>query len=310
MYNRCSRLGREDSPTYYHKHNTLANTKMQDHQEQGIQTPAISRLLKKTKNELTYRNYSQRTVESYLFCVERYFKFKKTDLGRVNVANIKYFLFRLQRKGLAPETINLHLNAIKFFYREVLEAKTTIGIKFARKNKRLPVVLSKDEVSRLLASATNSKHKLLLSLAYGAGLRLSEVISLKVKDISIEELVCTIRNTKSRHDRTTVFPEKIKHSIQNLIAGKERDDYVFESERGGKLSARSAQKAFEKALKQSGIKKAASFHSLRHSFATHLLESGVNIRYIQELLGHKNIRTTQIYTKVTSPAIRNIKSPL
>lgn len=267
-------------------------------------------LLRLTKNELTYRNYSKKTIESYLFCLGRYFSFKGTDLKRLNVANIKYFLFRLTKKGLASETINLHLNAIKFFYREIVRSKGSIEIRFARKNKKLPVVLTKNEVSKLLSAVENGKHKLLLSLAYGAGLRVSEIIKLRVQDLDLDELTVRVVDAKGGKDRITVFPEKLKDPIRNLIAGKDPSSPVFESERGGRLSARSAQKIFEKAIAKSGVKKQASFHSLRHSFATHLLENGVDIRYIQALLGHKNIRTTQLYTKVTNPGIKNIKSPL
>lgn len=283
---------------------SLLTIKMQPQQE------LIDRNLKHTKNDLMYRNYSRKTIESYLFCLERYLRFKKTDLDRLNTANIKYFLFTLQRKGLAPETVNLHLNAIKFFYKQVKNCKPELNIKLARGNRKLPVVLTKTEVPRLLSATKNSKHKLLLSLAYGAGLRVNEALNLKVRDIDLEELTVLVKPGKGNKERITVFPEKLKDPVRNLIAGKSSESYVFESERGGRLTARSAQKVFEKALKESGIKKEASFHSLRHSFATHLLESGVDIRYIQALLGHKNIRTTQRYTQVTNPAIKKIKSPL
>ena len=146
-------------------------------------------------------------------------------------------------------------------------------------------------------------------MVYGAGLRVSEVIDLRVKDIDFEELTLHIKQAKGKKDRITVFPEKLKASIQNSITGKDRDDFVFSSERGGKLTTRTAQKVFGNSLGKAGIKKEATFHSLRHSFATHLLENGVDIRYVQELLGHQNIRTTQRYTQVTNPKLKNIKSP-
>lgn len=147
-------------------------------------------------------------------------------------------------------------------------------------------------------------------MAYGAGLRISEAISLKVKDVNLEELTIHLKNAKGKKDRITIFPEKIRSNLQGLMAEKNLDDYLFESERGGKLTERTAQKVFENALRGIGIKKEATFHSLRHSFATHLLENGVDVRYVQELLGHQNIRTTQIYTQVTNPKLKNIKSPL
>lgn len=139
---------------------------------------------------------------------------------------------------------------------------------------------------------------------------IGEVINLKVKDIDLNELTIHLKWAKGKKDRITIIPEKLKTSIQNLIAGNKSNDFVFKSERGGKLSTRTAQKVFSNAMKKAGIKKTATFHSLRHSFATHLLENGVDVRYVQELLGHANIRTTQVYTKVTNPKLKNIKSPL
>ncbi|MBD3280221.1 tyrosine-type recombinase/integrase [Candidatus Dojkabacteria bacterium] len=147
-------------------------------------------------------------------------------------------------------------------------------------------------------------------MAYGAGLRVSEVVNLKVRYINLENLVLHVKSCKGNKDRITIFFENIKESLNKVISAKDKDEYVFSSERDGKLTTRTAQKIFANALKKTGIKKDASFHSFRHSFATHLLENGTDIRYVQELLGHANIRTTQRYTQVTNPQLRNIKSPL
>jgi site-specific recombinase XerD len=171
-------------------------------------------------------------------------------------------------------------------------------------------VLSKSEIEKIINSIDNKKHRLLISLSYGAGFRVSEAINLKIKDINLDELTIHIKDAKGNKDRITVFPEKLKSSLHELTDFRNNNDYVFASERGGKLTERSAQKIFENALKKSGVQKDAPFHSLRHSFATHLLENGVDVRYVQELLGHQNIRTTQLYTKVTNPNLKKIKSPL
>ncbi len=183
-------------------------------------------------------------------------------------------------------------------------------VPFSKKPKKLPIVLTLKEIKKIIETINNPKHKLLITLSYGAGLRVSEAVSLKVKDVQPEELTLHIKQAKGKKDRLTVMPKKLKNELELLIAGKNINDYLFESQRGGKLTTRTAQKIFEKALKKSGVKKEASFHSLRHSFATHLLENGVDIRCVQELLGHKNIRTTQRYTQVTNPQLKNIKSPL
>ncbi|MCG2686969.1 tyrosine-type recombinase/integrase, partial [Candidatus Parcubacteria bacterium] len=165
-------------------------------------------------------------------------------------------------------------------------------------------------ILKILNQIKNDKHRLMISLAYGAGLRISEVINLKAQDIDVDGLTIHLKQAKGKKDRLTILSSKIKDELAEFLINKQAKDLVFESERGGKLSERTAQKVFEKALRVAGIKKNATFHSLRHSFATHLLENGVDVRYVQELLGHANIRTTQIYTKVTNPSLKNIKSPL
>jgi len=270
----------------------------------------MQKFLRKTQEELILRNYSRKTVESYVSCLKRYFAFKRNHYQLLQISNIRKFLLKMQTKDYAPQTVNLHLNAIKFFYKNVLKNPVKIDLKFAKRSHRLPVVLSKNEVNKIINALTNSKHKLMLSLAYGSGLRVSEVVSLKVKDIDLKELIIHIKSGKGKKDRITVVPKKIQKDLQKRISEKNNEEYVFESERGGKLTTHTAQKVFSNALKNSGIKKSATFHSLRHSFATHLLENGVDVRYVQELLGHKSIQTTQVYTKVTNPKLKNIKSPL
>jgi len=267
-------------------------------------------LMDRALRELKIRNYSAKTIKSYTRYIEDYLFYKKRDLGRVDSENIRGFLLAKQARGAAPQTICLCLNAIKFFYGKVMRVERTINIKTPKRPRKLPVVLSRDEVGRLIDGCPNLKHRLLLSVAYGAGLRVSEAIRLRVRDLNLDELTIHIKEAKGKKDRLTVFPEKIVSDMRNFIAGRRGEDYVFASERGGRLTERAAQKVFYDSLKRAGVRKRASFHSLRHSFATHLLENGVDVRYAQELLGHQNIRTTQMYTHVTNPGFKNIKSPL
>ena len=185
-----------------------------------------------------------------------------------------------------------------------------IDLKFAKRSKKLPVVLSHAEIEKIIEATDNTKYRLMISLGYACGLRVSEVINLKVSNLDIEELVVHIKNAKGKKDRISVLPEKLQNDLRNIIAGKNANDYVFGSNRGGKLTTTSLQKMFRKSIAKTKVKKPATFHSLRHSFATHLLENGIDVRYVQELLGHSNIRTTQIYTQVTNPKLKNIKSPL
>ncbi len=270
----------------------------------------LQRALWQTDDLLRLRNYSRKTRDIYKQCLRTYLRHKNASAQDCQPDNVKEFLTALYDNGAASQTVSLHFHAIRFYYRDVLGLAIQIPWRTPKRPQRLPVVLSRNEIERLLGSMKNKKHYLLLALSYGAGLRVSEAINLCVGDIDLDELVITIRQSKGKKDRRTVLPEKLKNDLRSLLAGREPHEYLFESNRGGKLHERSAQKLFGDTMKTSGIKKDASFHSLRHSFATHLLENGVDVRYVQELLGHANIRTTQIYTHLTNPALKNIKSPL
>jgi integrase/recombinase XerD len=285
-------------------------------------------LLVAVKNELRLRNYSPKTIKSYLACLNEYFSLRHydykvpaegTELGRgakggetiePNVEHIRRFLLEKEAKGYAPQTINLYLNAIKFYFYQVAGWRERIDVRFQKKTKKLPVILSREEISRIIDAINNRKHKLLIALAYSAGLRISEAVSLKVKDVNLSELNLHIKEAKGKKDRITLISDKLCNDLRAQMNGKGIDDYVFDSQRGGRLSTRTAGKIFEDAMKRAGIMKGATFHSLRHSFATHLLENGTDVRYVQALLGHASIRTTQIYTQVTNIGLRGIRSPL
>ena len=266
--------------------------------------------MKKLEDELRLRRYSPKTVKSYTACVADYLRCKQGGFAVVDVDFIKKHLLAKIDRGMSSQTVNQSLQAINFFCWNVLKYQGKIDVRFAKTPSKLPIVLSRDEIQAILAATSNAKHQLMIALAYSGGLRVSEIVNLKVKDLNLSELTIHIKGAKGNKDRITIFPEKLLDDLGKIAASKDLNEYVFSSERGGKLTERTAQKVFEHALKKSGIKKEATFHSLRHSFATHLLENGVDVRYVQELLGHANIRTTQIYTKVTNPMLRNIKSPL
>jgi len=276
---------------------------------QDIVIRSAEDVLMQTRNELRLRRYSPKTIKSYLAYLKEYFSLRHLDFMKPDLDHIKRFLLEKESRGYASQTINLSLNAIKFYYYEVAKFKGTFDIRFAKRSKKLPVVLSRNEIQKLIDVTDNTKHKLLLSLAYGAGLRISEVVSLKVQDVDLERGMLHIKEAKGKKDRLTVLPEKLLMDITVTMRSKEGNEYLLESERGGRLNVRSAAKIFENAIRKANIKKPATFHSLRHSFATHLLENGTDIRYIQKLLGHANIRTTEIYTKVTDIKLMEIKSP-
>lgn len=267
--------------------------------------------LQSTHKELVIRGYSRRTIGAYLNCLEKYFLFiGGEDFCFFSEDRLKDFLFKKHQEGKSPQTANLYLNAVKFFYRSVVRYQGPIDVKFAKRVSKVPEVLSREEILKIIDSIGNKKHRLLVSLAYGAGLRVSEVVVLKVSDLGFSAKSVLVRCGKGGRDRITILPDKLKSDLEIFIAGKNADDWIFESERGGRLKIRSAQKIFERALESAKILKKCGFHSLRHSFATHLLENGVDIRYIQELLGHRDIRTTQIYTRVAKNVAYRIKSPL
>lgn len=262
------------------------------------------------KNELRLRGYSPQTIRNYLGCLKGYFIYRKDGFRFVEVECIKSFLLHKQDENCASQTVNLYLNAIKFYYYQVVKAFCRIDLKFAKRSKKLPVVLSRSEIHRILSVVQNPKHRLLIALAYGAGMRISEVATLKVCDVQLDEGFIHIKSAKGKKDRLTLLPQKLSSDLAEFTTGKEKNDWLFASERGGRLATRTLGKILEKAMQKAEIKKDATFHSLRHSFATHLLENGTDISYIQKLLGHSNIRTTQIYTQVTSNSLRKIQSPL
>src|SRR3989344_5398769 len=222
--------------------------------------------LKKLEDELRLRRYSPKTIKSYKGCVVEYLRAKQDNLDSIDIDFIKQYLLTKVDKGMSSQTTNQSLQAINFFCRNVLKFHGKIDIRFAKTPSKLPIVLSRDEIQSILAVINNEKHKLMIALAYSGGFRVSEIINLKIKDINLEELTIHIKGAKGNKDRITIFSEKLVRDIGKLISNNNFDCYVFISERGGKLTERTAQKVFENALKKTGIKKDATFHSLRHSF--------------------------------------------
>ena len=199
--------------------------------------------LERTSRELKIRNYSGKTVKSYLYGLRDYFSFKKTDLENLNEDSVKDFLLDCKTRGISAQSRNLCLSAIKFYYRNVVKKGQKIEIRSAKKTKSLPVVLSRSEIECILQSTENTKHRLLLALAYGAGLRVSEVVALRVNDVDLQELTIHLKQAKGKKDRITVFPEKLVLDIQNLTAGKDKNDFVFASERGGEIDDQNGAKS-------------------------------------------------------------------
>jgi integrase/recombinase XerD len=245
----------------------------------------------KTKiDEMKLKGFSRQTIKAYTY---NYKKFKESKLSRDD------YILSLIEKGFASNTSRLASASIQFF-----EGKQ-INQFIPKKNKRLPIVLSKYEINKMIYSLNNIKHRLVISLLYSSGLRLSELINLKTNHINMIDNTILIKSGKGKKDRITLLSKKVKSMLKQYKSGNK---YLFETN-NKKYSKRSIQEIIKKSSKLANIKQKVTPHILRHSFATHLLEKGTDIRYIQKLLGHSSLRTTQIYTHVAKNNIKKIKSP-
>ncbi len=240
----------------------------------------------------------------------RHFGRSPSEIGKNEI--VQYLLYLTEDKKVSVAYRNQAVSALKFFYARVLKRPVVIEeLPRPKKEFRLPAVLSKEEVSRLFAAVRNRKHLAILMLVYSSGLRVSEVVRLKPEDIDVERRLIRVRGAKGRKDRYTVLSEVALDVVRDYYMSWKPEHFLFPgSRKGSHLSTRSVQSVVSEARKRAGIQKQFSTHALRHSFATHLLESGTDLRYIQELLGHKSARTTQIYTHVTRKDIARIVSPL
>jgi site-specific recombinase XerD len=259
--------------------------------------------------EMDSRGFSPKTKKSYMFFAEDFLRYVGKPALVTQREDVKGYISHLiVDKGYTNITANLAISSLKFFFSEVLEMPL-YGMERPKREKSLPTVLSKEEVKRVIEAASNPKHMLVLKCLYGMGLRVSELVGLKVSDIDFERGMVKVESGKGEKDRYVMLPIGLRQELKSYLEVEKPGKYVF-SGRNGKYTIKSVQKVFEHAARKAGICKEASCHTLRHSFATHLLESGVDIRYIQSLLGHARLQTTQVYTHVADNRLRNIKSPL
>jgi len=261
-------------------------------------------LLNKLKRELEIINSSRKTVKAYLCYVKEFLKYSQNS--GLNENSVKDFIqIQISRKD--PSTVSSQISAIKFFFRNVL--KQELELKHPKRNKTLPDILTIEEVRELIEHTSNLKHKLIIKLLYGTGLRVSEVVNLEKEDVNFKEGLIHVRLAKGKKDRFVKIPGSILGDLEKFC-DLENGKYLFESNRGGKLTTATIQAILKNAAKKADIKKRVYPHLLRHSFATHLLENGIDLRVIQKLLGHSDIKTTQIYTQISQASIKNVRSPL
>ena len=266
------------------------------------------------RREMRLRNYSPKTIKSYLSCLRSFVNYFQPRHPRtLSGEDIKaYLLYLIEKKQYTAGTINVVFNAVRMLYVDLYEMPFVVGkLPRPRIGKMLPDVLSLEEIRKIFSVIQNPKHRYLLMLAYSGGLRVSESVRLRPNDIDVDRGMIHLRSAKGNKDRYTTLSEIVVAELEHYLTLYKPEKYLFEGQRPGKpLSPRSAQQIFERAVRRAGIRKEVTFHSLRHSFATHLLESGVDIRYIQELLGHASMKTTQIYTHVSKRNIGAVRSPL
>jgi site-specific recombinase XerD len=264
------------------------------------------------ETELHARKYSPRTISSYLHYNRAFCGFVFKTPEEVTSEDINRYIAYLDRTfKFSAATMNMAINALKFFYHKVMNNNKVKEPHRPRSDKKLPIVLSKEEIEHLLSFEINLRHRLLLMIVYSSGLRVSEVVALKLSDADLPRGVLYIRSAKGRKDRFVMLSSRVKKYLGELKLCPGESTWIFPGARpGSHLSIRSAQHIFECARVKAGIEKPVSIHSLRHAFATHLLENGVDIRFIQNLLGHSSIRTTERYTHVARRNALCIQSPL
>lgn len=266
--------------------------------------------IKKLEQEMKLRGFSRKTCQSYLHYTSEVLRFASCSPREIKTKDVRDYLEYLVDSGKSASTLNTVYSALKFYFEGVMKRKFFVNLPRAKNKKRLPVVLSKNEINKMLEVTKNPKHHCMLSLLYGCGLRISELVDLKMLNIDLDRRMLRVYRGKGDKDRYVVLPEKLVLILEKQKEMKNIDDYLFTNNREGKMSTRSIDKIVKKAVNLAGIQKIVSAHTLRHSFATHLLENGTDIRYIQELLGHARLETTQIYTHVANKNLADIKSPL
>jgi len=267
-------------------------------------------LIEKLKTELQIRGFSEKTIKAYVFHNQRFLDFIKKEPDEISGDDVKsYMAYLMAEKRQKPTSVNLVLSALNFMYQEIMKKRIFDDIKAPKNEKKLPTVLTRDEIERMIKAVKNLKHKLLIELMYSSGLRVSECVSIKIEDLNLQEKMGLIKAGKGKKDRNIILSRKLISDLTDYLTNRSDDNpYVFPV-RDTHISVRQAQKIVHDAAKKAGIQKRVFCHALRSSFATHLLENGTDIRIIQELLGHSNIQTTERYTKVSRSHLKKIISP-
>ena len=275
--------------------------------------PVNQAALEQFINQLKLKAYSANTISVYTNEFAQLLQIiKGHQVNNLSAEKLKsYFLYCVQTLQLSESHLNSRINAIKFYFEQVLHRpRMFFDIPRPKMPLQLPQVLSQAEITRLLAAPDNIKHRLMLKLCYGMGLRVSEIIALKIEHIDSKRMQVLVKAAKGKKDRYVNLPQSVLTELRAYYKEYRPKEYLFEGQYGGQYSIRSVQAVFKQAMKKAKIRKQVGIHGLRHSYATHLLETGTDISFIQKLLGHNSIKTTQIYTHVGEKSIQKVKSPL
>lgn len=275
----------------------------------------IDNLITAFEQKLKIERYSPNSIRNYSSTVRSFLKtasYKFSSPEQLSEKEIeKYIFWKIEKHRISFSHQRIIVASIDKFYRLIYNKSLSLQQLYpSRREKTLPNYISKQEIKRIIDSTENLKHRCIVKLLYGCGLRLSELLNLKITDINSENMTILIRNSKGNKDRMVMLSVSLLQDLRNYFTIFRPKKYLFEGHNGGLYSARSVQNLVKDAAKKAGIIKKVTPHVLRHSFATHLLENGTDIRYIQELLGHQSIKTTEIYTHITDISKSNIKSPL
>jgi site-specific recombinase XerD len=272
----------------------------------------ISLLRRRMAGDMTIRGFTPSTQRGYLAAVENFTAFLGRSPDGATAEDLRRYQLHMRSSGASATTMNAAVSALRFFFTVTLgRDDAQVGMTTVREPHKLPVVLSPEEVARLLDAAPGLKYRAAFSVAYGAGLRASEVVSLKLADIDSSRMVIRVEQGKGRKDRYAMLSEHLLHLLRTYWKASRSQGWLFPGQNPvNPLTTRQLRRAFDGAKAAAGIDKRVSLHTLRHCFATHLLEQKVDIRVIQVLLGHKKLDTTARYSQVASTTLRAVRSPL
>jgi len=267
--------------------------------------------IEKLEYRMKLKGFSPKTIKTYTYNVSQFIKFVSKDPEKVSKEDIESYFANLIDKKYMSASIKLNYASLKFFFSWVIPRNIDfIKIDTPKKTKQLPRVLSKKDIISMINNTKNLKHKLMIEILYSSGLRVGEAVKLKLNDIDADRNVIRINQGKGNKDRQSILSNKLKEDLLKYLCTKRDNDIYLFSKNESHIVIKTAQKIVSNAAKKAKLNIKVTPHMLRHSFATHLLEDGVDIRYIQKLLGHSRLETTQIYTHVANNDLRNIKSPL